>query len=64
MLSTAGIIYQGDSMPIKVPDVQLKNHISTMRQQNIILLVAAFLTTTYGKAQKYVSPFNAMLAIS
>ena len=64
MLSTAGIIYQADSMPIKVPDVQLKNHISTMRQQNIILLVAAFLTTTYGKAHKYICPFNTLLAIA
>jgi len=43
MLSTAGFFYQGDSMPIKVSDIQWKSDISTMWRQNIILLVAACL---------------------
>jgi len=61
MMSTAENFYQADSMPIKISDVRWKSNISTMRQQNIILLVVAFLTTTYGKAHKYVCPFNALL---
>jgi hypothetical protein len=28
------------------------------------LLVAAFLTTTYGKALKYVCPFNTLLVLT
>jgi len=34
---------------MKVSDVQLKSSNSTMWRQNIILLLAAFLTTTYGR---------------
>jgi hypothetical protein len=35
-----------------------------MWRQNIILLVAAFLTTIYGKAHKYVCTYNTLLAIT
>jgi hypothetical protein len=48
-------------MPIKLSDVQWKSSISTMWRQNIILLVAAFLTTTYGMKRKYVYPFGSTL---